>query len=470
MVSLFVVGLVGGLIAWISLTTGDAQPYPPDGWSRQRIESECNRLQAQLEPHVQRHAGRSFRRPVGLRVVTNRQALDLLIRDFQRRHEQGHISAEKVEEVRQLDETQMVMLGLYRPLGREILILPESLEASLERTGLKEDDIPALLAYVVAHELTHALQDDHVSLLGYETAEAREADWSIIAAFEGHATWVGWRAAEDLVDIGRVRDHIEGQPIPNLFLARFAPQLFGYRYGHRWMDAIYRRDGLEGQWARLAEPPEQFWPFVGAYGFGRAAAERLDRRLRRALHAGGHRRVSDTVRIGAVFGRDFIRELVEQAPASLGQMEAIVYFEGGTDEGSVLAFATESAATGFFRSAGNVLTSGIHDRWRDEQQTGRLRIGHIRGPGSGRSLLLEWIRPGLHEARVLLRSGRHVILYDRLCPVPGLSIQRLYASELERRINLLYAEFGGQGWIKNIRWRETLGEIRDLPPIEIPPD
>jgi hypothetical protein len=474
-VSLFLVGLVGGVFAWVSSRIEEGENYGPHGWGSDRIQAECDRLQVLLAPRVERHAGRSFRRPVTIRVTANRQALDLLIQDLQQRHEQGHIPAERVEEIRQLDGDSLGMfLGLYRPLAREILVLPENMEASMDLLGLDEDDIPALLAYMVAHELTHALQDDYVSLLAYEAAGPCQADRSLIATFEGHATWVGWRAAGDVVDIGHVRERIEAQPLPELFLAEYVPQLFGYRYGHRWMDAVYRRHGVEGQWAYLAEPPEQFWPFVGAYGFRPAAAEKLDRRVRRALQVGPDRQVTETVRTGGIDDRAFARNMVQQVPTSLEQMEGIVCFDIGADQGAVLSFAAESAAADFFASARVVLEQNDDEDWQKIQKPQRLRIGHIAGPGPGRSLLLE--KTGRHskQVRILLRAGRHVIVYERtLWPV--LPISRLYSSDLEQWINVLWAEFGGKGWVKNIRWQETRGELPEPEPpmrdaIEIPLD
>ncbi|HEY8476318.1 MAG TPA: hypothetical protein VIN09_05580 [Chloroflexota bacterium] len=138
-------------------------------------------------------------------------------------------------------------VGLYIPAERRVLLVQDA------------PHIGPLQRVVLAHELTHALQDQHFDLTAIERRVAANADaaLAITALAEGDATLTATLFAQAHLP-ARERAALVGRPSPALdasppILRRQA--LFPYREGADFVVELYRRGGFALVNAAYRNPP-----------------------------------------------------------------------------------------------------------------------------------------------------------------------------------------------------------------------
>lgn len=223
--------------------------------------------------------GLTFREPVPVQVVTAEEARAMLERELRAQYSTeelatlsrvyallGLVPPGTNLEQAYLDLYSRQIAGFYDPIDRRMVLVegvvaPDLTTRMLE--GLLRRDFAGEL--VLAHELTHALQDQHYGLdFGRNDLGEDDAQLARHAVYEGDATLAGFAAV-----LGQLKPSaavalahkLEGVPgamavaYPDIPAAVRETVVFTYVGGVNFVSWAYQRAGWEGVNALLAHPP-----------------------------------------------------------------------------------------------------------------------------------------------------------------------------------------------------------------------
>lgn len=270
--------MVAALLTWLllssALTAGAADPPAGPGTGgpagavdpplRTATLEELEALVTKLLPLVEEAAGRRFLArpeivptdPASLSRVFYREQMHLLGRLSELGPEEAHRAARETA-----GSITSAFVGKYGFLDKRLYVISEGVSLALAGHGLPPELVLEVLEVVLAHELAHALQDQHTDL-GRVVGSRPDGD-AIMAAncvVEGHAVWVHERVGEKLgyQRAVRVVAAIQGYD-PDRADAPIDPRRlytsYVYGRGRAFVDWHHRMGGHERLWALLAEPP-----------------------------------------------------------------------------------------------------------------------------------------------------------------------------------------------------------------------
>ncbi len=268
---------------------------PPDdrraegaaAFTRQQAEAWT----AGLVPVVERVAGRRFRQVPRVAVV-ERSGLEaalarVYLEELGREMEGVDVSL-LAERARDLALAQApAVLGLYEPSVRCVFLAPANLLPIVERLDGGADQCEPLAKVVIAHELTHALQDQELDLGSHTAAapdaEALEALW---AALEGHAVLVADEVGRELrldearLELARALSAGAADTGGPFGKARkLAALRFERRYvaGSAFVRHHAARGGAEEVWRVLRDPPRRLSVILRPESWGEPEPPPADR-------------------------------------------------------------------------------------------------------------------------------------------------------------------------------------------------
>ncbi len=223
--------------------------------------------------------GLSFRQPVPVEAVTVAQARTMLDRELHAQYSTeelatlsrvyallGLVPAGTDLERAYLDLYSAQIAGFYDPIERRMVLVegvvtPDFTTRLLE--GVMRRDFAGEL--VLAHELTHALQDQYYGLdFGRNNLGEDDAQLARHAVYEGDATLAGFAAVLGQLKPGAavsLAHKLEGIPgamaraYPEIPAAVRETVVFQYVAGVNFVSWAYQRAGWEGVNALLAHPP-----------------------------------------------------------------------------------------------------------------------------------------------------------------------------------------------------------------------
>jgi hypothetical protein len=224
--------------------------------------------------------GLAFREPVPVTAISAEEARAYLARDLESQFPPGDLArlgrvygalglvppgTDLERAFVELYATQLA--GFYDPIDRRMLLVTNALVATGFFTRVLEGIIRRDLAgeMVLAHELTHALQDQHYGLsTGRADLGDDDAQLALRAVYEGDATLAGYAAVLDGMKPAtavRLARSLEAVPAQ---MARAYPDVpalirdsvvFEYVAGVDFVAQAYRVAGWNGVNALLARPP-----------------------------------------------------------------------------------------------------------------------------------------------------------------------------------------------------------------------
>lgn len=223
--------------------------------------------------------GLSFREPVPVTAVDATEARAMLVREIEHQFDPGELAAigrvyvalgllpagTDLERAF-LDLYGSAIAGFYDPVERRMVLVSDALTTGFFTRaieGLIRRDLAGEM--VLAHELTHALQDQHFGLrTGRADVGDDDAQLALRAVYEGDATLAGYAAvsgrlrARTAVSLARKLERIPRQmeraypEIPALIRDTI---VFQYVAGVNFVSWAYKNAGWEGVNAVLARPP-----------------------------------------------------------------------------------------------------------------------------------------------------------------------------------------------------------------------
>jgi hypothetical protein len=183
--------------------------------------------------------------------------------------------------------------GKYGFLDGRLYVSVEGISDSLALEGAPQWMLRPMIRLVIAHELTHALQDQHSDL---ETlvaaAPSGDAIMAINCAVEGHAVWVHEQVAERTNNHGTsvVLSRMLGYDQPAR--KRMNPDHFYHTYvyglGREFVAWHHEQGGNERVWQVLAAPPLATSMIVDPGSWG-AQVGRVDPTVQRVLRRASER-------------------------------------------------------------------------------------------------------------------------------------------------------------------------------------
>ncbi len=166
----------------------------------QKFEPVCTEAQAkayvaELLPLVESAAGRKFKKTPYVKLISQHEMLDVITRGLlQRDKNVAYVSA--LKEAKEQSES---LLGWFDRKTRMIYIVPENITWNMVAAKVDRIQAKAFAKLTIAHEMTHALQDQNIDVAKIErlckTTDQEAAVW---ASFEGHATFIQDKVAEAL--------------------------------------------------------------------------------------------------------------------------------------------------------------------------------------------------------------------------------------------------------------------------------
>lgn len=237
----------------------------------------------ELQPLVEELAGRRFRIAPVVRVVDRAQLAEALARNILarwRRHMPQIEDSELAEVARwEAEITAAHVLGLYDEDERVVYLTPTNLDSVGRLADVDQRHIEPIAKMVTAHELTHALQDQHV---GLNTVRWKLTDGPHLEAFsatvEGQAAFIADLVGERLgldearLEVARLLSAGALGEEDSVY-ARVAQLQFQQRYlgGRDFIRYHFDRGGIDRVWEILASPPRRMSTIVNPAAYGRPA-------------------------------------------------------------------------------------------------------------------------------------------------------------------------------------------------------
>ncbi len=234
-------------------------------------QQDVDRWAAEVAPDVEQSAGRSFKHPPVARVVS-RDALAEAMADqmivYAHRVIPDITPGQELEIATQAQlaasSVAMLSFGQYIDGPDELLIPAENYPGMLRLIGHESTSIEQVVKAVLAHELTHALQDQTLAS-GIEMPLDGEHLLAYRATIEGHATNVQALVADSLgladgqlalltaMAPARITDADPDRAAQTEAQKRTYEIV--YRSGYRFMHHMAEAGGSDRLWEILASPP-----------------------------------------------------------------------------------------------------------------------------------------------------------------------------------------------------------------------
>jgi hypothetical protein len=219
----------------------------------------------EVEPLVEKYTGWDCEWPVPFHLVTRAECADAMAKELRPRLLADFPSDPRTEAMlKSMFRAHSVgLLGYYSSQSKSLFFLPGNLKPVLRSLGVDERLSHNLIELILAHELTHSVQDAvcHITERAMKLqGEDESAAWTMIV--EGHASWVADRVAEELHTSEAAQRLAEGFAKSNVSptwrnsKAHEAANVRGYTAGKKFVAEVYARGGIKAVQALFEKPPK----------------------------------------------------------------------------------------------------------------------------------------------------------------------------------------------------------------------
>ncbi|MBF0410586.1 MAG: SEL1-like repeat protein [Candidatus Riflebacteria bacterium] len=224
----------------------------------------------ELVPLVEKATKRKFRKKPIFKVADRAQVSRSLALDIQIQLEKLNPTWTNEQcQAAALVQAQAIapgMLGKYGMVDKTLYVLPRNITPFAKLRKISDSYLPAIVKIILAHELTHAMQDQQIDLnLMTSATKGPDENMAFSAAIEGHALFTQEEIAMELsfdkeavilsqsIAIGVERegnDSIDSEASINSSLLASV-----YVKGRRFIEHFSQNGGNEKIWEILAHPP-----------------------------------------------------------------------------------------------------------------------------------------------------------------------------------------------------------------------
>jgi hypothetical protein len=223
----------------------------------------------EVEPLVEKYTGWECEWPVPFQLVSRAQYVEETIRDVTKemaKQSPGIDEKLVATQFRPFFEVQAAgLLGRYSTTSRKILFLPGNLKPTMRALGLEHRFMRDLIEVIMAHELTHSVQDAKYKFTDrLLTARSKDEMTAWIMLVEGHATWVQERVADELGLSESAQRFAEQMLNKHQQFGTYgrddnalgAANIRGYIQGKVFVEAIYDKGGIKAVQRLFDNPPK----------------------------------------------------------------------------------------------------------------------------------------------------------------------------------------------------------------------
>ena len=222
--------------------TASSRPGSLERSVRSLRQADLDAIRDRVIPLIEKHTGRKFKSIPKLEFAHNSRIGRILSSEIevQIRNQFPSLAKKELEHMASQTASQLSLnlLGKFDLESRVLYILPGMFEILVKKKKIPKDRERQLLELVVAHELTHALQDQYLSLSSlYSRVRDQASLHAISGAIEGHATWIQDEIAKDLHLEKAAKDYHDLLP----GAVGKGAKLFGQRYQRDLYISYYSR-------------------------------------------------------------------------------------------------------------------------------------------------------------------------------------------------------------------------------------
>lgn len=226
---------------------------------------------AEVMPSLESVSGRAFNQAPVIECVSRDKVSEVLAKEFlatlNRMDPSGAESLNPMiaESYAQIFAARL--LGKYSLADGKLLLLPGNLKSIAELADFPEESYDGLVKILIAHELTHALQEQEIGLEEkLSTINDKDSIVAFNAAIEGHAIIFHEMTGKELGLDESVQQLNYLLPGGGLFSEKILQtagqqdsskiyQKIVYDYGAAYMRKIYDEGGTEATWAAIEAAP-----------------------------------------------------------------------------------------------------------------------------------------------------------------------------------------------------------------------
>ncbi len=225
----------------------------------------------EIVPLVENAAGRKFTKILEIVIADRTMITKILTAELKPQLENLYPSY-SVEEIEQLSLLQarilsISLLGKYGIRDGKLYLLPRNLPPLLKLIKSDDEDAKSILKLILAHELTHALQDQEVNLKRVNQITQIDQFNAFSAVFEGHAVWVQDTVGRQMglhdsivtmsrmMSAGAIEFEDPAMQMINKMVASKYEQI--YLGGERFIGYFYQQGGNDKVWQILIDPPQK---------------------------------------------------------------------------------------------------------------------------------------------------------------------------------------------------------------------
>lgn len=220
----------------------------------------------EVEPLVEKYTGWECEWPVAFQLVSRVQYINESIKeaakDLAKTDPTLDLKRIEAELAPMLAAQSIGLLGRYSVVNRKIYFLPGNLPSVMRSLGVERHYTRDLIEVIMAHELTHAVQDSRYNifdkLMNFKSKDERAA-WVMLV--EGHATWVQERVAADL-GLAESAQRFAAQMLKKhkQVTANHREEIAednvrGYLDGKKFVEAVYAKGGIKAVQDLFEKPP-----------------------------------------------------------------------------------------------------------------------------------------------------------------------------------------------------------------------
>lgn len=256
-------------------------------------EEQAHKWATELIPLVEQATARSFVSFPTIKLVGREKLASVLTEELTTQLGNMIPAGEDVDTSRLAQQQAIVLapmlLGMYGIHDQVLYLVPKNLRPIFEYLDAEQSLYEPIAKLVIAHELTHALQDQIVGLrVNIDNIASHTEMEAFMAAIEGHAVFVEDRVAEQLqfseaakkmatmLSSGAIEfDDPAFEIINQILMSQFEQIYLG---GRDFMAYHAERGGADQLWHILAHPPKSFSQIFAPETYGTEVHETVNLR------------------------------------------------------------------------------------------------------------------------------------------------------------------------------------------------
>lgn len=252
--------------------------------------SEAQAALMEMSPWVEQVTGKKFLKLPPLKLVNRDQLADVVLPEVEAEYakEFPNYTGEKIRKLslNHAKNEVVSILGKYDEKNGTLYLVATNFDPMRQLIGIDKKHTPSLLRLVVAHELTHALQDQETGLKRLDQVDKLDEKLAFNATIEGHAVLVQNQIAErlglqepqaELLRFLSSESVVFREPLLEMAENMSSKQdEQTYLGGKKFIEYHYEQGGNDRVWDILAHPPFKTAMIFHPETYGRDRTEEVE--------------------------------------------------------------------------------------------------------------------------------------------------------------------------------------------------